>query len=122
MEMFLLYLYTILDRVNLVVGLASIALLIYNIIVSIAACDPYVRGDHKKECIRASKQSFVLFVCFTVAYIALPSKKDSLVLGAGYAIISLAKSDKASSLSSKAMEYIEQELTNAITSTKKEAK
>lgn len=120
MEMFLLYVWTILDRLSVIIGITIFLSLVIGVIYWVALYNVRTE-DEKKECRKLIKACVYCFVISLLCHIFLPTKKDGLVLGVGYAIVSIAKSDKATSLSTKAMEYIEQELTNAIKSTKKEA-
>lgn len=120
MEMFLLYVWTILDRLNVIVGTMVFLSLVLGVLYWVSVYNVY-KEDEKKECRKFAKVCVYAFVIFLLCHIFLPTKKDALVLGAGYAIVNIAKSDKATSLGTKAMEYIEQELTNAIKPAKKEA-
>lgn len=120
MEMFLLYVWTMLDRFNAIIGTTLLFSVPAAGIGFLAMSDMHLEAE-KKACLKFIKVCACVFTVSLLCYIFVPSKKDALVLGAGYAIVSIAKSDKATSLSSKAMEYIEQELTSAIKPAKKEA-
>lgn len=113
MELFLLYMWTMLDRLNLVLVLVFLLSGACCLGGMIYASEASKEEDEKKG-IKNAKRAFAVCLTMLVSWVLLPSKKDSLVLGAGYAIVSIAKSEKVGSVSKKAMEYIEQELGKAI--------
>jgi hypothetical protein len=120
LEIFLLYIWTRLGDLSLVVAGVALVMGILCLLIYIALTDMYDGDESKKKAEKALSRAFRWFVLMLAFYVLIPSKQDAAIIIAGTGVLAAAQTDTAKNLASKSVKVIEKAMDDYLKA--KEAK
>jgi hypothetical protein len=124
LEIFLLYIWTRLDALSLVVTVAAFVLGLLSGLLCLAICvniaDMGDLPESKKKAEKSLSRTIRWFVLMLACYVLMPSKQDAAIILAGTGVLAAAQTDTAKHLASKSVKVIEKAMDDYLK--EKEAK
>ena len=103
MDMFLLYLWTCLEGIHVVLSLLSIIIVLFFIFGFMIAD---VMDLESEQVWKWYRRAAILLICITLAFVFIPSQKNAAILATAWVIKEASKTDTGQKIGSAAVDFI----------------